>query len=129
MQDFCRGQISRYKIPKHIAFVESYPMTASGKIQKFKLRELAAELFPQAMQEAPKIGLREEPGQKDQEEQMGEAGPRHEDRQGEPARNQQIGSPMPGCGEGQGSAAGSGTPQGSGPRATLRLSVHLLQQC
>ena len=54
VQDFCRGQISRYKIPKFIAFVESYPMTASGKIQKFKLRELAAELFPQAMQEAPK---------------------------------------------------------------------------
>ena len=54
VQDFCRGQISRYKIPKFIAFVDSYPMTASGKIQKFKLRELAAELFPQAMQEAPK---------------------------------------------------------------------------
>ncbi|OGR39343.1 MAG: AMP-binding protein [Desulfovibrionales bacterium GWA2_65_9] len=54
VQDFCRGQISRYKIPKYIAFVESYPMTASGKIQKYKLRELAAELFPQAMQETPK---------------------------------------------------------------------------
>ncbi len=54
VQDFCRGQISRYKIPKYIAFVDSYPMTASGKIQKFKLRELAAQLFPQAMQEAPK---------------------------------------------------------------------------
>ena len=54
VQDFCRGQISRYKIPKYIAFVESYPMTASGKIQKYKLRELAAELFPQAMQEPPK---------------------------------------------------------------------------
>ncbi|MHC1699838.1 MAG: AMP-binding protein [Humidesulfovibrio sp.] len=54
VQDFCRGQISRYKIPKYIAFVEAYPMTASGKIQKYKLRELAAELFPQAMQETPK---------------------------------------------------------------------------
>jgi fatty-acyl-CoA synthase len=54
VQDYCRGQISRYKIPKYIAFVDAYPMTASGKIQKFKLRELAAELFPQAMQETPK---------------------------------------------------------------------------
>ncbi len=54
VQDFCRGQISRYKIPKYVAFIEAYPMTASGKIQKYKLRELAAELFPQAMQEAPK---------------------------------------------------------------------------
>jgi fatty-acyl-CoA synthase len=43
--DFCRGQISRYKIPKYVAFVDEYPMTASGKIQKFKLREQAARLF------------------------------------------------------------------------------------
>jgi len=50
VKDFCRGQIARYKIPKYIAFIDSYPMTASGKIQKFKLRELAAELFPEAMQ-------------------------------------------------------------------------------
>ena len=49
IKDFCRGQISRYKIPKYIAFLDEYPMTASGKIQKFRLRELAAELFPEAM--------------------------------------------------------------------------------
>jgi fatty-acyl-CoA synthase len=46
VQDFCRGQISRYKIPQHIAFVESFPMTASGKVQKYKLQELSVELFP-----------------------------------------------------------------------------------
>jgi len=45
IRDFCRGKIARYKIPKYVAFVKSYPMTASGKIQKFKLREMAAELF------------------------------------------------------------------------------------
>lgn len=44
--DFCRGKISRYKIPKYVVFVDGYPMTASGKIQKFKLREIAAQLFP-----------------------------------------------------------------------------------
>jgi Acyl-CoA synthetases (AMP-forming)/AMP-acid ligases II len=54
VKDFCRGQIARYKIPKYIAFVESYPMTASGKIQKYKLREIAAQMFPEAMQEQPK---------------------------------------------------------------------------
>ena len=43
--DFCRGKISRYKIPKYIAFVDEYEMTASGKVQKFRLREKAAELF------------------------------------------------------------------------------------
>jgi len=43
--DFCRGKISRYKIPKYIFFVDDYPMTASGKIQKYKLRELSLELL------------------------------------------------------------------------------------
>jgi fatty-acyl-CoA synthase len=42
IQDYCRGKIARYKIPKHIFFTDSFPMTASGKIQKFKLREDAA---------------------------------------------------------------------------------------
>ncbi len=46
VQDSCRGQISRYKVPKHIAFVDSYPMTASGKIQKHKLQEMSVDLFP-----------------------------------------------------------------------------------
>ncbi|MFP4071988.1 MAG: AMP-binding protein [Desulfovibrionales bacterium] len=48
VRDFCRGKIAWHKIPKYVAVVEEYPMTASGKIQKFKLRELAAELFPEA---------------------------------------------------------------------------------
>lgn len=43
--DFCRGKISRYKIPKYIFFVDDYPMTASGKIQKYKLRELSLQLL------------------------------------------------------------------------------------
>ena len=47
VKDFCRGRISRYKIPKHVAFVDAYPMTASGKIQKFKLVELSKTLFPE----------------------------------------------------------------------------------
>lgn len=46
VRDFCRGQIAWYKIPKHVAFVDSYPMTASGKIQKYKLQEMSVELFP-----------------------------------------------------------------------------------
>ncbi|MDR1396796.1 MAG: AMP-binding protein [Desulfarculales bacterium] len=46
IKDFCRGQISRYKIPKYVAFVDSFPLTGSGKVMKFKLREMAAEMFP-----------------------------------------------------------------------------------
>jgi fatty-acyl-CoA synthase len=46
VKDYCRGRISRYKVPKHIAFVQTYPMTASGKIQKYKLQEMSVGLFP-----------------------------------------------------------------------------------
>lgn len=45
VQEFCRGQIARYKIPKHVFFVEDYPKTASGKVQKYKLREMSVELI------------------------------------------------------------------------------------
>ncbi|KGP71655.1 AMP-binding protein [Pontibacillus yanchengensis] len=41
---FCEGKISRHKIPKYIQFTDEYPMTASGKIQKFKLRQEAEEI-------------------------------------------------------------------------------------
>jgi fatty-acyl-CoA synthase len=41
VRDFCRGKIANYKIPKYVKFVDSFPMTASGKIQKFKMREMA----------------------------------------------------------------------------------------
>ncbi|MFI3315636.1 MAG: AMP-binding protein, partial [Rikenellaceae bacterium] len=42
---FCLNQIARYKIPKYIFFVDSYPMTASGKIQKYRLKEVAAQML------------------------------------------------------------------------------------
>ncbi len=41
MREYCKGQISRQKVPRYFQFVESYPMTASGKVQKFVLREQA----------------------------------------------------------------------------------------
>lgn len=50
VRDFCRGKIAWHKIPRHVATVEAYPLTASGKIQKYKLRELALELFTQENQ-------------------------------------------------------------------------------
>jgi fatty-acyl-CoA synthase len=36
---FCREQIAHYKVPRHVRFVDSFPMTITGKIQKFVLRE------------------------------------------------------------------------------------------
>ena len=45
IRDFCRGQIAHYKIPKFIRFVEEFPMTVTGKVQKFIMRErMIAEL-------------------------------------------------------------------------------------
>ena len=46
--DFCRNRISWFKIPKYVKFLEEFPLTASQKIQKFKLREMAHELWPNA---------------------------------------------------------------------------------
>jgi fatty-acyl-CoA synthase len=43
IQEFCRGKISRIKIPKHVIFVDDFPKTASGKIQKYKLRQMGLE--------------------------------------------------------------------------------------
>jgi fatty-acyl-CoA synthase len=42
-REFCRGQIAHYKIPRYVKFVESFPMTVTGKVQKFKMRETAIE--------------------------------------------------------------------------------------
>jgi fatty-acyl-CoA synthase len=39
IKDYCRGQISRFKIPKYIFFTDAFPLTSSGKIQKYLLRE------------------------------------------------------------------------------------------
>lgn len=44
VRDFCKDKIARYKIPRYIFFVDEYPLTGSGKIQKFRLREMALEL-------------------------------------------------------------------------------------
>lgn len=46
--EYCKGRIAWYKTPKYIAFVDEFPLTASGKIMKFRLREMAAEMWPDA---------------------------------------------------------------------------------
>ena len=43
IKDYCQGKIARYKIPRYVQIIEEFPMTASGKIQKYKLREMAIE--------------------------------------------------------------------------------------
>jgi fatty-acyl-CoA synthase len=45
VRDFCRGEIAHYKVPRHIRFVDGFPTTVTGKVQKFLMREaMIAEL-------------------------------------------------------------------------------------
>ena len=41
--EFCRGNIAKYKIPQLVMFMDEFPMTGSGKIQKFKLTEIGTK--------------------------------------------------------------------------------------
>jgi fatty-acyl-CoA synthase len=49
IRDYCRGQIAHYKIPRYVKFVNEFPMTVTGKIQKYKMRDQMIE----------ELGLRE----------------------------------------------------------------------
>jgi fatty-acyl-CoA synthase len=40
---FCDGRIARYKVPRYVKLVEDFPMTVTGKVQKFKMREQAVQ--------------------------------------------------------------------------------------
>ncbi len=53
LRDFCKDQISHQKIPRYFQFVKSYPMTASGKVQKFVLREQAIKTLE--LEQAAKV--------------------------------------------------------------------------
>jgi fatty-acyl-CoA synthase len=50
VRDYALTKIARYKVPKHVFIVDGFPLTASGKIQKFKLREMAVELMKKKVQ-------------------------------------------------------------------------------
>jgi fatty-acyl-CoA synthase len=43
IRDFCQGRIAHFKIPRYIRFVDEYPLTVTGKVQKYRMRELMSE--------------------------------------------------------------------------------------
>ncbi len=43
VREFCRGRIAHYKVPRYVKFVDAFPMTVTGKVQKFKMREQAVD--------------------------------------------------------------------------------------
>ena len=45
IREFCRGRIAHFKVPRYIKFVDDFPMSVTGKIQKYRMREISiAEL-------------------------------------------------------------------------------------
>jgi fatty-acyl-CoA synthase len=43
VREFCRGRIAHFKVPRYVRFVDEFPMTVTGKVQKFKMRDAAVE--------------------------------------------------------------------------------------
>jgi fatty-acyl-CoA synthase len=43
LREYCRGRIAHYKVPRYVRFVDGFPMTVTGKVQKYKMREQAIE--------------------------------------------------------------------------------------
>jgi fatty-acyl-CoA synthase len=43
IRNFCRAKLAHYKVPRYVKFVDSFPQTVTGKIQKFKIREMMKE--------------------------------------------------------------------------------------
>jgi fatty-acyl-CoA synthase len=51
LRAFCRASLAHYKVPRYVQFVETFPQTVTGKIQKFKIRELMIEQFELTIEE------------------------------------------------------------------------------
>ena len=43
IRDYCRGKLAHFKVPRYVVFVDEFPMTVTGKIQKFKMRETSID--------------------------------------------------------------------------------------
>ena len=43
IREFCRGRLAHFKVPRYVMFVDEFPMTVTGKVQKFKMRDVAVE--------------------------------------------------------------------------------------
>jgi fatty-acyl-CoA synthase len=53
IREFCRGRIAHFKVPRYIRFVDEFPMTVTGKVQKFRIRDI--EIQDRGLQEAARI--------------------------------------------------------------------------
>ncbi|WP_434701923.1 AMP-binding protein [Pseudomonas sp. D1-36] len=56
LRDYCKGRIAHFKTPRHFKFVDNFPMTVSGKVQKFRMREISVEELGTPGSPMPLIG-------------------------------------------------------------------------
>jgi fatty-acyl-CoA synthase len=56
LREYCRGRIAHFKVPRYVWFVEEFPMTVTGKLQKFRMREIATEKLKGESASAAKRG-------------------------------------------------------------------------
>jgi fatty-acyl-CoA synthase len=43
LREYCKGKIAHFKIPRYVRFVPEFPMTVTGKVQKFRMRQMAID--------------------------------------------------------------------------------------
>jgi fatty-acyl-CoA synthase len=43
LREWCKGKLAHYKVPRYVRFTDEFPMTVTGKVQKFKMREASVE--------------------------------------------------------------------------------------
>ena len=51
LREFCSGRLAHYKVPRYVKFVDGFPMTVTGKIQKFLMRQQMIEELGLSVQE------------------------------------------------------------------------------
>jgi fatty-acyl-CoA synthase len=56
IRDFCRGELAHFKIPRYVRFIDEFPMTVTGKVQKFLLREQLTEELKQSTRTSQTMG-------------------------------------------------------------------------
>ena len=54
VREYCRGKLAHFKIPRYIRFVDEFPMTVTGKLQKFRMREIALDQLAEADTSRPR---------------------------------------------------------------------------
>jgi fatty-acyl-CoA synthase len=55
VREYCRGKIAHFKVPQYVRFVDAFPMTVTGKVQKFRIRE--QEIAARGLEEAAAIRM------------------------------------------------------------------------